>query len=245
MMLLQLLKDKLLNNIKSRQFAKFEPDIAKIIDLIHNDRLTYIEKNALIDLAKVVIENDKKSVNGAILEAGCALGGSAILLAKAKKKTRHLVLYDVFGMIPPPSVKDGQDVHERYHEIMAGNSQGIKGDIYYGYKNDLLNKVQNTFRTYGLEPQENNIFFFQGLYQDTVNIDFPISLVHIDCDWYESVTLCLERITPHVVPGGTLVIDDYYHWSGCTTAVDEYFKNSDKERFVFKKLTRLHIKKKG
>ena len=34
---------------------------------------------------------------------------------------------------------------------------------------------------------------------------------------------CLERLAPLLVPGGRLVLDDYYAWSGCRTAVDEYF----------------------
>ncbi len=38
---------------------------------------------------------------------------------------------------------------------------------------------------------------------------------------------CLVRIAPLVVPGGRIILDDYYKWSGCRTAVDEYFSAHD------------------
>ena len=67
-------------------------------------------------------------------------------------------------------------------------------------------------------------------------------MAHIDCDWYESVKLSLEQITPNLVKGGYLIIDDYYRYSGCTTAVDEYFKDK-KNQFKFLKKERLVVKK--
>jgi hypothetical protein len=56
-----------------------------------------------------------------------------------------------------------------------------------------------------------------------MQIDQPVALAHIDGDWYESVMTCLQRIEPHLSEEGILVIDDYDAWSGCRTAVDEYF----------------------
>ena len=50
---------------------------------------------------------------------------------------------------------------------------------------------------------------------------------------------CLERIAPRLVPGGRIVLDDYYKWSGCRTAVDEYFK--DRDGFRFERRAKLHV----
>ena len=61
--------------------------------------------------------------------------------------------------------------------------------------------------------------------------------------WYESVLTCLQRIEPYLVTGGTLVIDDYYHWSGCKKAVDEYFTEKAKGHYQFVHKNRLHIVK--
>jgi len=79
------------------------------------------------------------------------------------------------------------------------------------------------------------VHFWPGLFEETLRIDEPIALAHIDCDWYDSVKLCLERITPNVVPGGVLVIDDYRDWVGCRRAVDEYFAGrGDEFRFLMR-----------
>ena len=38
--------------------------------------------------------------------------------------------------------------------------------------------------------------------------------MHIDCDWYEPVMLCLERLHPLLSPGGYVIADDYFDWEG-------------------------------
>ena len=86
--------------------------------------------------------------------------------------------------------------------------------------------------------------FFQGLFQDTLHPAGPVALAHIDGDWYASVMTCLERIVPVLIPGGTLVIDDYHHWSGCRKAVDEYFADR-RDQFAFVERSRLHIVRHG
>ena len=156
-----------------------------------------------------------------------------------------MFIYDVFGMIPAPGEHDGEDVKERYREIKQGRSFGIGGDVYYGYQENLLETVKNSFCTaLGIkDPRESNITFIKGLFEDTLICKEPVALAHIDCDWYDSVLVCLERIVPLLVPGGILVIDDYDHWSGCRQAVDTYFQDK-KERFLFEKRSRLHIIKK-
>jgi hypothetical protein len=52
---------------------------------------------------------------------------------------------------------------------------------------------------------------------------------------------CLTRIVPRLVAGGRIVLDDYYAWSGCQRAVDEYF--AGRQGFRFEHAARLHIVK--
>ncbi len=80
----------------------------------------------------------------------------------------------------------------------------------------------------------------KGQYQDTLVVDETVAFAHIDCDWYESVMISLQRIEPHLAKGGVLVIDDYKTWSGCRRAVDEYFADK-RERYEFIMKARLHI----
>lgn len=215
-------------------------------NMIHTVRwkhLTYLEDAALKDLMEAAAKTD--DLDGCIIETGCALGGSGICIAHEKRQDKPLYIYDVFGMIPAPGEKDGEDVLERYQEIKQGKSCGIGGDLYYGYQENLLETVKNSFcSVLGIEnPEEENIAFIKGLFEDTLICKEPVALAHIDCDWYDSVMVCLERIVPMLVPGGILVIDDYNHWSGCRKAVDAYFQDK-KDLFLFEKKSRLHIIKK-
>lgn len=88
--------------------------------------------------------------------------------------------------------------------------------------------------------QDNDVHLVKGLFQDTLHIGDQVALAHIDADWYESVMTCLTRIAPRLISGGVLVIDDYDDWSGCRTAVDEYFADRHEE-YEFIRRSRLHI----
>ena len=201
-------------------------------------------REALVDLHDRVREAETNGVEGSLIEAGCALGGSAIVMTAAKATDRPLLVYDVFGMIPPPSERDGPDVHARYETIRSGQSAGIGGRAYYGYEENLLERVRGHFVREGYPPEEHRVTFVQGLFQDTLHPDGPVAVAHIDGDWYESVRTCLERIEPHLPVGGVLVIDDYEAWSGCRMAVDEYFADK-RDRYTFESRARLHIVRTG
>jgi asparagine synthase (glutamine-hydrolysing) len=212
----------------------------KIIQRVIDRKLTYLERAALIELAAAVWKADRSSEDGILLEAGCALGGSAIVIASAKKQMTPFHVHDAFGMIPAPGVQDDQDVHDRYNTIREGKAHGIAGNPYYGYEADLLERVRENFRSTGFAPDQENVTFNKGLFAETINGSEPVKLAHLDGDWYESTMTCLERIIPRLVVNGTIIIDDYAAWSGCRHAVDEYFKGKTDE-FDLRMKTRLHI----
>ena len=66
-----------------------------------------------------------------------------------KSPDRPLRVYDVFGMIPPPGEEDGPDVHQRYEIIKSGKSEGIGGRRYYGYEDNLYERVVTSFHQLG------------------------------------------------------------------------------------------------
>lgn len=207
---------------------------------VRRRRLTYLGHDALSDLERAVRRLETAEVAGIIVEAGCALGGSTVVLGLAKAPERPLRAYDVFGLIPPPSEADGDDIQARYRTVVRGESRGIGGDTYYGYEDNLREKVAATLRSFGLDLDADRIELVQGLFQDTLRLEEPVALAHIDADWYESVRTCLERIEPRLSRGGVLVIDDYDHWSGCRKAVDEYFADK-RDRYDFVRRARLQI----
>src|SRR6185295_5192382 len=121
----------------------------------------------------------------------------------------------------------------------SGGARGPGGETYYGYRDDLYGEVSASFDRLGVPPQERHVELIQGLFEDTIEGDEPVALAHLDGDWYESTMTCLTRIAPRLVAGGRIVLDDYYQWSGCRTAVDEYFK--DRDGFRLQHGARLHV----
>ncbi len=215
----------------------------QVIRRVLKNGWTYLPAVALSELHTAITAIEHNKLPGILIETGCALGGSAIVIAQAKNASREFWIYDAFGMIPPPSEQDDQAAHRRYAEIAGGQSQGIKGGKYYGYEDDLLAKVKANFAACGLEPQANAIHLVKGFYEETLAINQPVAFAHIDCDWHDSVIVCLQQIEPHLVRGGVLVIDDYQDWSGCKSAVDRYFAKR-KDEFDFNLKSRLHIMRK-
>jgi asparagine synthase (glutamine-hydrolysing) len=59
-------------------------------------------------------------------------------------------------------------------------------------------------------------------FEETLRPDRAIAVAHIDCDWHDPVALCLERVWPHLVVGGRIVLDDYNDWGGCRIAADAF-----------------------
>jgi len=213
--------------------------VTETIEGVRTERLTYLRAGMLEDLAGSVLRLERDGLQGLIVEAGTARGGSAIVLAAAKSAARPMKVYDVFGMIPPPSERDGADVHRRYETIAAGAATGAGGETYYGYRNDLYHEVVASFARHGVPVQQHNVELVRGLFEDTIHLDQPVALAHLDGDWYESTMTCLTRIAPLLVSGGRIVLDDYYTWSGCRRAVDEYF--ADRKGFRFEHRSRLHV----
>lgn len=211
-------------------------DAAEVERLIANIRaahLSYCGRPKLENIAEAALLVRRENVAGRFLEAGVALGGSAILLGKLKPAEAPLDLYDVFGMIPPPGENDGDDAHRRYEEIRSGSSKGIGGDTYYGYVDDLVDEVKSNLRRFDLDPETGDIQLVKGLFEETLFPEGAVALAHIDCDWYNSVRVCIERIAPKLSPGGIIVFDDYSSYSGCQRAVDEWLARDPAMEIIF------------
>lgn len=199
-------------------------DERELISRIRSRKLTYLSDKKLAAIISVCNTIEDANLPGLYVEAGCALGGSAILIASLKSTKRPLFIYDVFGMIPPPTKEDSQDVHDRYKTIVEGKSEGIDGDKYYGYIEDLYKVVQSNLESFGFDCADQSVSLIQGLVQDTLTISEPVAFAHIDVDWYEPVMTCLQRIFPNLVVGGSIILDDYHDWGGCREATDEYLQ---------------------
>ena len=216
----------------------------QLIDRIKSQKITYLSKAKLANIAYAIDRLKKYKLKGIFVEAGCALGGSSILISKLKNTNSKFYVFDVFGMIPPPTEDDTKDVHQRYKTIVEGNSKGLGDDPYYGYQDNLYEKVLENFSSFDVDPQEENVQLIKGKVQDTMEISEPVAFAHVDVDWYDPVKTCLQQIWPKLQPGGVLILDDYHDWGGCRKATDEYFGKLDggftmDDRFGSMRVTKL------
>ncbi|MDW6022553.1 TylF/MycF/NovP-related O-methyltransferase [Mesorhizobium sp. BAC0120] len=195
---------------------------------VRRDHLTYLSPRKLRRLETVLSEVLRGGVPGDVMEFGIALGGSAIVLAKeATKYGRSFHGFDVFGMIPPPtSEKDDEKSRERYQTILKGESRGLGGDKYYGYRDNLYDDVCRSFSKYGLSVGDSAVSLHKGLFQETlpgVSLS-EIAFAHIDCDWYDPVAFCLASVADRLSPRGVIVLDDYHDYGGCRIATNEFLR---------------------
>jgi len=198
---------------------------SQISRAVRREHLTYCSFRKLARLERCVELTLEREVPGAVVEFGVALGGSAIVLTK-RCRDRHFHGFDLFGMIPEPSSeKDDIVSRERYKTIASGQADGIDGATYYGYRTNLFDEVVEAFARHGCPVDGRRVFLHKGLFHETWE-KFPadrlISVAHIDCDWYEPVTFCLNAALPRLAKGSMLILDDYEDYGGARAAVDEF-----------------------
>lgn len=155
---------------------------------------------------------ETERVPGAVVECGVYNGGSAVLMQDASARaggTRDLWLFDSFEGLPPPTDKDGEYEREHYFKGWCGGTK------------DMVLEAFDRARV-----SRKKLHIVEGWFDKTFPTEIPkigsIALLHIDCDWYESVKICLENLYPLVSPGGYIEFDDYGTFEGCRKAVHEY-----------------------
>lgn len=191
---------------------------------IKQQKLTYLSDAKLLRLEQAL--RQAATADGAFVEFGVALGGSAIMIANAAAAARQRFFgFDVFGQIPPPvSDKDDAKSKDRYKVIASGRATGIGGDAYYGYRGNLYDDVVKVFERNGLAVDGRSILLVKGLFEDTLpNTNTgPVAFCHIDCDWYDPVKFCLEQIARRLAQFGLILLDDYHDYGGCAQATHEF-----------------------
>lgn len=145
---------------------------------------------------------------GGFVECGVFKGGSAAVVSSRLWRvdpSKDVHLFDVFTGMPKPGEHDPKEAWDDVGKFVSSP--------------DL---VRQTFVNCGLKTDRLHIH--QGLFEQTLPTFKvpPLCFLHVDCDWYEPVKMVLEKFYDHVVPGGTVVLDDYGHWSGCRKAFDEF-----------------------
>ncbi|GHE29182.1 TylF/MycF/NovP-related O-methyltransferase [Streptomyces capitiformicae] len=211
-------------------------NVIETIEFLRSNSLTFsVSPGKLEVLHDMAARVESANVPGIFLEAGVAMGGSAIVIAQTKAADRPLHLYDVFTMVPAPGDEDDDKSRADYQALVSGVLEREHDRTFQNYQehiDDLLAFTQENMRRVGIDPEKSRITFVKGLYEDTLFVDEPVAFAHIDCDWYESVRLCMERIADRVSVGGIILFDDYVIHDGCRKAVHQWLGRDERYRVI-------------
>jgi O-methyltransferase len=153
------------------------------------------------------------SVDGAVVECGVWRGGMIAGIAEVLGSSREYVLCDSFQGLPEAQPIDG-------HAALVWQSN-TRGPNYH----DNCAAPEEVARAAMAFSPAQRIQVVAGWFEKTlpgVRIDNGIALLRLDADWYESTIACLENLYDQVVPGGIVIVDDYYTWDGCARAVHDF-----------------------
>ncbi len=160
-----------------------------------------VSRNRMQNLHRLQWRTERDGIEGDIVEAGVARGGSAILLASLAGRSRldrQVWLYDAFELYPATQAE-----YETVHQTL--------------------------FETFRFDPKR--VHLSKGWFEDTVGQypGRPISLLHIDAGQYDPVRCCLDHLFDHVSAGGWIVFDNYVYKRSTEVrrAVDERLAEHD------------------
>jgi hypothetical protein len=128
---------------------------------------------------------------------------------------RHYHFFDSFEGLPAAKEIDGHAAlryqsspgHPLYHDNCRASYEEFI---------DLMSRLRAP-----------NIHAYKGWSEETLSgfPHQPIAVLRLDADFYESTRVCLERLWPCVIPGGLILIDDYYSFEGCSRAVHDFLSS--------------------
>lgn len=205
------------------KIRKLTPKIYRVIKLLKGkkDSLMYtVEPYTMVGRARLnklyelssAAERDR--LEGCFVECGVWNGGSAGIMAYNARgnNNREAWLFDSWEGLPKPGK---HDVNCQGEILKKGACLGSLSEV-----EELF------FKKLKLDRKRNHLIkgFFEKTFKNYRKNIKHIAILHIDCDFYEPVKLCLNEFYDKVVPGGYVVIDDYGYWKGCRKAVNEFIK---------------------
>lgn len=162
---------------------------------------------------------------GSIIECGTWRGGMSAALIEACGAHRHYVFFDSFEGLPDPQEVDGA--------AALAWRRDTQSPAYY----NNCTASQDEFNATIAKAGPANVTVMNGFFDKTFPRfePSPIAVVRLDCDWYESVSLCLHKFWDHIVHDGIVLIDDYYAWEGCAKAVHDFLSERKLPNRIYQK----------
>jgi hypothetical protein len=146
----------------------------------------------------------KENIKGDLAELGVYRGNTATLIATmARRMGTTAYLFDTF------------------EGFSAADLKGVDAGHAMEFADTSLEAVRALVG-------EASVRYVKGYFPDSrsqIPDDLKFALVHIDCDLYTPISNALNYFYPRLVPGGYLIIHDYFSlaWDGAERAVDEFF----------------------
>lgn len=165
------------------------------------------------ELKVVLAELDRlQGTDGAVVEFGCYRGTTSLYIQRlldVYKDERAFHVYDSFAGLPEKAVQDQSPAGEQFK---AGELNVSKKDFIAEFKKAGLRLPR----------------IHKGWFNQLVDTDVPDEIVFafLDGDYYDSIKDSLRLIENKLVPGATIVVDDYANEAlpGAARAVDEWVR---------------------
>jgi hypothetical protein len=155
----------------------------------------------------------ESNIPGDIVEAGVWRGGMGIwmnyLVHEYSPYPRKIWLFDSYDGFPEPKHPKDRYVHP-VTKILYGSNASV-------------DQVKNNFEMFGLLTQ--NLCFVKGEFEKSVSyVDIDeISILHLDCDYYDPTLLLLEKYYHRISKNGYVIVNRYYYeYVNIKTAIDEF-----------------------
>lgn len=172
-----------------------------------SDQIEYNELAVIIRKLEGILV---QQVSGDVVELGCYEGTTSLFLQRvliSHDAEAQLHVYDSFSGLPEKTAPDLSPAGEQFKigELLASKTKLIKH-----------------FKHAGLPlPRIHKVWFEQLTEADLPN---KISFAFLDGDFYTSISASLKAITPCLVPGAIIIVDDYQSEAlpGAKKALDEW-----------------------
>lgn len=158
-----------------------------------------------------------KDLDGCIVECGTWRGGMIAGIAELlKDQNRQYYLFDSFEGLPPADDIDGQEAKDYQINVDAPD-----------YLDNCAAEESYALEAMG-KSSAKKYKTIKGWFSDTLPSFVPdqkIAILRLDGDWYQSTMDCFVNLYKHVIPGGIIILDDYYYWEGCTKATHDFLSS--------------------
>jgi O-methyltransferase len=174
---------------------------------------TMIPEREYIENLRLVTQIEARELPGNVVECGTWRGGMIAGIADVLGPYRRYYLFDSYEGLPPAREIDGTVARE-------WQTSGTSPD----YHNNCTASEEEARSAMAMSAAK-DYQIVKGWFNETLPArrpSEPIALLRMDADWYESTKCILDNLASLVVPGGMIIVDDYFAWDGCAQAVNEF-----------------------